>query len=519
VMADPRLDKAQRMDAVSAANTEYFRTDHLVQHLGKRAISGSLVTTAAQGAKFVLNLTSAAVLARLLGPEEFGLVGMVLAVTGLLGLFNEAGLSTATVQRNTITQEQVSNLFWINVALGGVVCLTSIGLAPLVTWFYQDSRLTGIMLALSFTFLLAGLTVQHQALLIRQMRFGSLAVIEVVSMLSGIVTACSLALLGFAYWSLVGQQLCLAGMGLVLTWWTSGWRPTMPSRHSGIGPLLDFGAHLTASNLMARLSATSDSILVGRFFGAEPLGLYSRAYVLLARPLEQLLAPIGSVLIPVLSRLQSDPERYRRTFIRAYDTVALMSFPIAALCLVLAEPLVLVVFGARWSGVVPLFAGFTLLAVYLPLAIAASWLFMSQGRGRDLLQAYSMLSFITAAAIVLGLKWGPLGVVLALVIARLLVSLPILYHLAGRHGPVRTADIWKGFLSHLPISGVVYAATTLARGMLGPVAPIVQLLVCVPVGMAAGAGIVLALPRTRESALDAWNTIRGSLTGQFSAAA
>jgi PST family polysaccharide transporter len=235
--------------------------------------------------------------------------------------------------------------------------------------------------------------------------------------------------------------------------------------------------------------------------------------------LEQLLAPLSAILIPVLSRLQSDPERYRRTFIRAYDTLALTAFPFAALGLVLAEPLVLVVLGPKWNGVVPLFAGFTLVALSLPLSIPASCLFMSQGRGRDLLQTYSLLSFVTVAAFVIGLPWGPLGVVLALAAASLVIRLPILYYLAGRRGPVRTADLWKGFVAYLPCWGAVYAATALAHGMLGAAPPLVQVLVCAPAGLAGGAVAVLVFERPRASAFYTWQTVRHSLARQWSGAA
>lgn len=515
----PPAETAEQVVSTSAANAEHFRTDHLLQNLGKHAISSGVVTVAAQGAKFFLNLIGVMILARLLPPEEFGLVAMVSAMTSYLGLFKEAGLSTATIQRDLITQDQVSNLFWINVALGAVIGFMSMGLAPAVAWFYRDPRLVGIMVALSFTFFLSGPTVQHRALLVRQMRFKAIAIIEVTSMLAGIITGCCMALWGFRYWSLVGMQMSMAGTGLALTWWASGWRPTLPKRHSGVASLLRFGANLTVSDMIARLAVISDSILIGRFFGAEPLGLYSRASVLLARPLEQLLAPISTVLIPVLSRLQSDPERYRRTFLRAYDILALVTFPFTALCLALSEPLVLLVLGPAWKSAVPLFAAFTLVALSLPVLIGAGWLFISQGRGRDLLHAYSILSIVTVAAYIAGLPWGPLGVVLGLSVASLLIRLPIFYHLAGRRGPVRTTDLWKSFLHHLPCWGAVYAATTLARSMLGEATPAVQLLVCGPLGLAVGAGVVFALERPRESALYAWKTVRTSLARQGSSSA
>jgi PST family polysaccharide transporter len=199
VSSDP--DTQLEQNNVSASQAEHLRTDHLLHNIGRRAVSGGFATVAAQMAKFVLNFAAAAILARLLSPKEFGLVGMVLGVIGLVGIFNELGLSTATVQRQYITQQQVSNLFWINVAVSGIVSVASCGLAPLLAKFYHDPRVTWIMLSLSLMFLLTGSTVQHRALLVRQMRFPVVAVIEVTSMFVGFTSACLLAWMGFAYWA------------------------------------------------------------------------------------------------------------------------------------------------------------------------------------------------------------------------------------------------------------------------------------------------------------------------------
>lgn len=506
-------EKANPGDPVEDANARFFRTDHLLPELGKRAVSGGAITAAAQGVKFVMNLVSAVVLARLLSPEEFGLVGMVLAVTGILGLFSEVGLSTATVQRETITHAQVSNLFWINIALSSFIGLVSMALSPSIAWFYDEPRLVGIMIALSSVFFLSGTAVQHRALLIRQMRFKAIAVIEVVSMSIGLVVGCAMALEGFTYWSLVGMQLCVAASALAITWCMSGWRPSLPRQQTGVSSLVTFGVQIMASDLITRVAARMDSILVGRFFGAEPLGLYTRAQVLLSRPLEQLLSPVGSVLIPVLSRVQTDPERYRRTFLRAYSLLGLVTFPLMALFLALSEPLVLLLLGTDWTGAVPLFAGFTLVAITLPLSYAASWLFLSQGRGRDLLRAYVILSAFTVVAYFCGLPWGPLGIVLAFAIYGLAIRVPILYYLAGRSGSVRTADLWRGFLSYLPCWGAVYAGATLARGLVVETPYVVQLLVGSTLGLAAGFVVILVQPGPRDTLLNAWKTARAMLSG------
>lgn len=498
-----------------ATESEHLRTDHLLQNLGTRAVSGGFMTAGAQLARFVVNLSAAAVLARLLNPQEFGLVGMVLGVTGLLGVFKELGLSTATVQRQVITQQQVSNLFWINVGISGTLSAVTLVLAPLVAWFYRDSRVAGIMMMLSLDFVLTGSTVQHQALLTRQMRFKALAIIDVASIVIGFGTACLLAWLGFGYWALVAQQLAVAATTLVFTWVISGWRPGLPTRNSGVRPLVSFGAHLTVADVIGRFTVNSDSILIGRFFGAVPLGFYSRANVLLARPLQQVLTPVSSVIIPVLSRLQSDPQRYRRTFMRAYETLALITFPLAAMCLVLAKPMVLFVLGPKWSGVIPLFSAFALVAVSLPLSIVPGWLFTSQGRGRDQFHTYSLAGAVTVGSYLVGLCWGPLGVILALAAAGLLIRMPILYHMAGRHGHVRSSDLWNGFFTHLPSWGTVYLATLAARSLVPHSMPIVQLLVCGPLGLGTGAAAMLLFPRPRQTASYAVKTLGKSLVQRW----
>jgi O-antigen/teichoic acid export membrane protein len=504
-----------RDNLAGSPETEHFRTDHLLQNIGHRAVSGGFVTVGAQAAKFLLNFLAAAILARLLSPKDFGLVGMVLGVTALVGVFSQLGLSIATIQRDTITQSQVSNLFWINLGFSGVLAVLSVGLAPLTARFYHDPRVTGIMLALSITFLLAGSTVQHQALLTRQMRFRALALIDVTSTAVGFALACCLAWVGLAYWALVAQQLATGACTLLMTWLTSGWRPHLPSRNSGVKPLLRFGAHLSLADFVGQFSLNTDSILLGRFFGAESLGLYTRASVLLARPIQQVITPINNVLIPVLSRLQSDPERYRRSYMRAYGTLALIVFSFAAMCLALARPLVLVILGPKWTGVIPLFAVFTLVAVSGPLSSICSWIYESQGRGQDQLRNHTAAGAVTIISYLLGLRWGPLGVVTALAIISLIIRLPIVYYIAGRRGPVTTYDLWMGFLSHLPCWGAVFLTTTLAYKAVAHAAPIVQLLVGVPVGIGAGAALILLFPGPRQSAFFAGSKIKNALKVRF----
>jgi PST family polysaccharide transporter len=282
--------------------------------------------------------------------------------------------------------------------------------------------------------------------------------------------------------------------------------------------LLSFGAHLTVADFLGRLSANSDTVLIGKFFGAVPLGLYTRASVLLARPLEQVFTPINAVMDPVLARLQSDPERYRRTFLRTFDALAMIVFPFAAICLALSKPLVLVILGPKWTGVIPLFSAFALVAISSPLQSVAPWIYQSQGRGRDQLRSHSAAGLVTVVAYVVGLIWGPLGLILSLAITSAAIRLPIVFYFAGRSGPVSTKDLWHGFFSQLPAWGTVYFATLLARIAFANASPILQLLVCAPIGLLLGGALLLPFRRSRESAFYAFNIIKGALMRQWSRA-
>src|SRR5713101_8395930 len=186
-----------------------LNTDHLHADLKGRSVRGGLVTLTSQGTQFLMQTVSTVVLARLLVPAEFGMVAMVTAITGLAFAFADLGLSEATIQRKEITHDQVSALFWINVAVGLGLMLVTAALAPVLSRFYREPRLVDITLLLSVTFLIGGLRVQPDALLKRQMRFSSLAIRDVASYALAVPIAIAMALRGAGYWALVALPLML----------------------------------------------------------------------------------------------------------------------------------------------------------------------------------------------------------------------------------------------------------------------------------------------------------------------
>ena len=483
-------------------NKQHFATEHLLANLKGRTISSGFVTVFAQAIQFALNLGSVMVLARLLAPQDFGLVAMATTITGFLRVFNDAGLSTATVQREGITHAQVSNLFWTNVALGGTATLILAASAPAVAWFYREPRVVGITLALSVTFLLTSSAVQHLAILRRQMRFKMIALIQVGSIAAGAMVGIGMAWLKYGYWSLVGMQLTIPVVTFWLTLMASHWRPQLPKGSSGTRSLLTFGANLTASTFLWSLARSSDGLLIGRFWGSAPLGLYSRAAALLLRPVEQLISPIEAVFVPTLSRLQPQPDRYRRSFLKIYDIIAVIGFPVSALFLVLAHPLTLVVLGSKWEKAAPIFAGFTLVALYTPVASVASWLLASQGRGKDFLVLSLIGSAGTILSFLLGLPFGPVGVAMSYSAYCLFIGLPVTYYVVGRQGPVTTTDLWSRFLMHLPLWGIVCGTTFVFHRLVQTSAPFIQLWICGSAGLLAGASFICVYPPARRTVLE-----------------
>jgi PST family polysaccharide transporter len=212
--------------------------------------------------------------------------------------------------------------------------------------------------------------------------------------------------------------------------------------------------------------------------------------------------------MPALCRLQSQPARYRLTFLRLYDAIALIAFAFSGLFLALARPLTLVLLGPKWGEAAVIFGGFTIAALCVPLANASAWLFISQGRGQEMFITQSINACAVVLSFVGGLPFGPVGVAMAFSVSTLLVRIPIYYYSAGRNGPVRTADLWSVFFRHLPVWVVVFSATSLALVLAARFAPLLQLLTCVPVGLIAGGAMISCFAPQREVATHLLDTLR-----------
>lgn len=435
---EPASDPPMTDTHASAAHRILFETDHLHQDLRKRSVRGAAVTISSQAARLLLQVGGMALLARLLLPEDFGVYGKTIALTGFITTIQTGGLSLATVQQAQINHGQVSTLFWLNALLGLTAAALVAALSPAMAWFYKDPRVLAIGLAMAGVVLISSLGVQHRALLQRQMRFMQKVSGDLLALLSGFVAAVIAASMGAGYWSFVIQQYTMALVTLVMLYGFCRWVPGLPRRRSGVRPMVKLGANQSASSILNFANRNVDNVLIGRYISDAALGFYTLAYRLLLLPIQQINAPLSSVMLPALSRLQHQPKRFCRFYYRALGAIVFVGMPIVCFLWVDARSVIQIALGPKWLPTVPLFQALGVAAFIGTFNIAGNWVYTSLGRTDRRLFWQGIATPVTLAAFFIGLPWGAFGIAVSFSATRVLLVVPSL-HNAYRGTPV---DLW-----------------------------------------------------------------------------
>lgn len=454
--------------------------------LKRKSVRGGAVTLGSQGIGTVLQLASTMVLARLLSPDDYGVIAMVMAVTGFARLFRDLGLSSAAIQKKDLTRELQTNLFWMNVAMGSLLTVVVAVASPLVGAFYKKPELVRVTVALSFSFVISSLGTQHGAGLVRGMKFGRKETAGIVGAAATLVVAVVLALGGYSYWALVWSSLIgnLVTTGLLFA--LSPFRPGLPSRGSGVRDMLKFGANITAFDFVNYFQRNLDNILIGRFWGPGPLGLYSRAYQLLMLPIQTIRGPINAVAFPAMSKLQGDPKAFRSYYLETTSVLALLSMPLTAFLFIASRPLIEIGLGRQWLNIAPIFSALALAGFIQPASGLAGSLLLSLGKGRRYLQCGVFNAVLLSASFLAGIRWGALGVAVSYAIANYVVLYPWMWW-AYRDSPVCFRDFCGACAFPFGMGISVVAAGFLCNLFIHQSDAFVQL-----IALAAAAGTVMA---------------------------
>lgn len=417
-------------------------------------------SVAVQFVKALLLFGSQIVLARLLSPSDFGVVAMCAPIFGVCALFNDLGLSQAVIQRPHLSEDDSNNAFWINLTLGCVLALMLLVLAPGVAAFYNEQRVAGVLAALSLLIIVNSLSFQQVALMHRRMQPVPILLIDVAPVVANVVASITAARLNYGYWALVIGQLAHTFTAGVLAWTLSPFRPAWPRALSRSLPLMKFGAHLTGLSIASFAATSLSPLVIGRLFGAWEVGLFDRGYRLVNMSLIQFLTPLSRIAETSLARLHADPNRYRQAHLQFSEALILFLTP-GLLCLALMpDYAVEVLYGKEWttaSAIVGWFAAASLLA---PAGAAASWLFVSQGRTREMLRYGLVGQLLSVLSLALGLRWGPAGVAASAAIFSLPIQGVMVWG-ATRNGPVSLAH-FIDMLLPIGLSTVVAAALVYA---------------------------------------------------------
>jgi polysaccharide transporter, PST family len=431
-------------------NRRILNTDHLNRDLGRRTARGGIIAIAAQPIRMMIQFVITAVLARLLAPEAFGLVAMATAVTGLVALFSELGLTSATIQRSEIDQDMVSGLFFIGLAISLVLMPLVCAMAPLAAWFFNDARVSGLIIVLSISFPLAALGAQHTGLLLRSMRWMTLQWTGLVGHaaggLAGILVAWKTDL---GYWALAITGLVAQVVTLSLIWTAYPWRPSLVTSWRHARSSLHFGAYLAGFSIVNFFHRQLDNIIVGWRFGATELGYYSRGYQLMLLPLTLFNGPLSAAIEPSLSRLQNEPQRWRQALLDALGLVMFLGAGVAACLIAVSDPLITTIYGPGWERSATIFRW---LAVSIFAGVpmnAAGWMYLSLGRTRRMFIWSLIFVPIVGLGFLLAIPYGPVGIAISYAITMNLLLLPC-FAFACRGTPVAFLDTLRAIL---PLAG------------------------------------------------------------------
>jgi polysaccharide transporter, PST family len=409
----------------------YFEDHRESRDLGRLALRGGAVSVAMQYGNGVLQLVAAIVLARLLAPEDFGLVAIVTVLTSFAPLLIDFGLGDATTQRSKITRSQVSSLFWLSTGIGLAIAVLVAACSPLIAWIYREPRLEDIALCTAIMFVLFGVSNQHLALLRRTMQFTRIAKIQILSTLIGVAIAIAMAICGYGYWAIVLRPIVSSFCVATGAWLVCGWLPGFPVFDDEVKSMVRFGLHVVGFSVLYSVARVVDRILLGLFYRPDAVGYYQNAITLYDYSIFAVFSQLHTVGSAALSKLQSNPAALRQRYEAALSALAFFVMPTAAILSVTAQDLTVILLGEKWRAAGLLLSIIGLRGIFQVVEGSQGWLHLSIGRA-DRWRNWGVVSVVAHFVAVLGgLPFGATGVAVAIVITSLLIAVPSISY-AGR---------------------------------------------------------------------------------------
>jgi PST family polysaccharide transporter len=421
------------------------------QEVLRRARGGPLIMLVRRAYAALVSFLTAVVMPHFLAPEAYGLAAMSAVLITLGDMFKDFGLTSALMRRGTISQEEVSFLFWFNLLTTFVLAAVLAASSPFVATFFHQPVVAQVILLSLTGFVLTGISLQHRALLSRDLRFTELAVIDSASITLQFAATLVLAIKGYGVWSIVIGTICNAATNSLLCIALSRWKPGPPRMIDDAKSIFAFGANTSIYSLSVFVSVNVMAILIGRRAGAFDLGQYNRANALLALPLNNLVEPLAQVALPVLARLRPYASAYRDVYLQFLTRLNLVVVPASVFLIAAGRPLVTAALGPNWQEAGQLLMLLGPVVAALGFGYAVSDLFITQDRSRELRMVGLAESAMRVLAVYIGIQFGLYIAAIAYASATVL-AVGVRVFVAGRSGPVTIADHLATALPALPLS-------------------------------------------------------------------
>jgi O-antigen/teichoic acid export membrane protein len=449
----------------------------------------------------VAGLVSLVVLARLLTREDYGTVGMVFAILGFAAIFVDLGLTPAVIRKQDVTQAELSTAFWTNNAMGWAVMVILWLMADGVAAFYGEPALVAVTRVSALGFVLMPLTSVHRARLMQVLEVRTLTLMNLAALTVSTGGAITLAAFGWGYWSLVAQSLILGAMNVILLWSMVDWRPSWTFNTAVLRGFLGFSGFLSATQIIGYWNRNLDKLMIGRMSGSTDLGVYSRVYVLVLLPLQQVSQVVDAVLFPAYSTIQNDPRQIAQIYLKISRLVALVTFPLSLGLWAVAEPAVLVLCGEPWRDMIPLLRILAPLGALQSVLALNSSLYLACGRTRRAFLVTLATTLALASAFYIGLRiHGTSGMAWAYLGVSLILS-PGIYLAAANLVGLGLKPMMKN-LAGVAVAAAIMAAAVAAVGQVCAAwLPLVQLALLVPFGIAVYVAslVLLRVPAYHEA--------------------
>jgi O-antigen/teichoic acid export membrane protein len=390
-----------------------------------------------------------AILARVLDPVDFGLMAIMMVVIGFSQAFQDMGISNAIIQRQNISHTQLSSLYWLNIFSGVLVGIIIAAIAPFIAEFYNDIRITNLLIILSTSFALAAIGNQYRVLCQKNLDFRTFETINIIGAVAGLIISVCLAFKGFGVLSLVLGMIVQVGLSSLLFLWVGlnhYHRPSLVYRHSELRGIYEFGLYQMGERAINYISANADKILIGKFAGLNATGIYNLGWSLVIFPLSSLNPIVNKVSFPIYSNIQEDLGALNRYYCLSIRALSVATMPILVFLLFFSQEVVQVMFGNRWLGVAELLPALALVGIIKALGNPGGAITLALGRA----DVGFWWNLIWAIFVISGLSIGLSIVPSAQIAADILVGLSLTVGLFWHYLIARISKVdYRPIVKHL----------------------------------------------------------------------